>query len=548
MREKISEKELLEEIIKIAMLLKERSEKEDEKDSTIVNLSIIKPEIYSLFMQKLADMTKEEITELITGVYFKFRNIKIIKSVNRSINEEGFSYDTYLPKLIADMILETFMSDENEDIEDIYVPEDLEAEYIGATIKKLVRTIQEIKPEYYPIYYGDITYSGITDFIISRFSKPINRSNFSISHPLFSLMLKDEKIRKYTPEIRQHYGYMYSKPLFYELIRIGIFVQLMFDFLIFSFKKKISEILLTGDKEKAANNFEKLIKSLSEVYIDFILDRNISLTSKEFGEFLVEARKFLEKNYDELFELVEYLEDDYTVELINFNRTVTEIKYKNKEGDEIFKFVSMYGLENIKKEELVLSFDSSLLYSFLDYALKNSGDKEFYRLLEFTEYIINNMPYISKNYDYQHLDEIIDSIAFDEKGLDPYYAHMYLKYLYKTEQYEEFVEYFDKFQDDLEEYMFLYKLFALYFAGKVIKEDLIEVLERLIKEDNYFHGNMLVPILSSLKNEGNLSKIIDNSVEHEEDVLDLIDLYPYEPEFYKKLNIKFEYEPKQLRL
>ncbi len=548
MREKISEKELLEEIIKIAMLLKERSEKEDEKDSTIVNLSIIKPEIYSLFMQKLADMTKEEITELITGVYFKFRNIKIIKSVNRSINEEGFSYDTYLSKLIADMILETFMSDENEDIEDIYVPEDLEAEYIGATIKKLVRTIQEIKPEYYPIYYGDITYSGITDFIISRFSKPINRSNFSISHPLFSLMLKDEKIRKYTPEIRQHYGYMYSKPLFYELIRIGIFVQLMFDFLIFSFKKKISEILLTGDKEKAANNFEKLIKSLSEVYIDFILDRNISLTSKEFGEFLVEARKFLEKNYDELFELVEYLEDDYTVELINFNRTVTEIKYKNKEGDEIFKFVSIYGLENIKKEELVLSFDSSLLYSFLDYALKNSGDKEFYRLLEFTEYIINNMPYISKNYDYQHLDEIIDSIAFDEKGLDPYYAHMYLKYLYKTEQYEEFVEYFDKFQDDLEEYMFLYKLFALYFAGKVIKEDLIEVLERLIKEDNYFHGNMLVPILSSLKNEGNLSKIIDNSVEHEEDVLDLIDLYPYEPEFYKKLNIKFEYEPKQLRL
>ncbi len=574
MEKKINLREFTEEIIKLAVVLKERSAEKREKlkrPMIVIDLSSIEQEIYSFYMQKMADMTRKEIEELISDVNLQLKSKVLIKSLEKFEDADEFELEVRLLGRLA--------KENKENKAEINIPEDIEFDYIEGVLIKLVKTIHQIKPEYYPIYYGKLVPTDTTNAIKYYYSQEIEGNDIDFPDSLFLPIFKNKRFVKHIENIKIHYGYLFSKPFNYEILYTSIFLQIMLDYIELTFSNKFLEKILKHTKDEVNINFSKLdrlVKSLIELYIDFVLGKKRVILANEFSNFLTKTRKFLEQNYEELLDIVESEGEKYTEELIMFNAKVIEnlklnlsylSEFEEKPYEDfkkLFKTVHIYGLENLEPEDLAIEFDSDNIYKLLLLILTISALKDLEAEAEITlekgKLLISSIPYISKTYNYESIDNLMKLVVLEDEDKEatpenilPDFRYLWLHYLYKTERYEEFVDLFNKLSKidkGLTEKLNplpLYVKFAEYYLDKLTNEDLIEFIEK--EGRKYILKNKIVKALiytlSSEKKK--LSTLLKRNFKDVKDIFYLINIYPYEPKFYEMLELKFDYEPKRKR-
>ncbi len=531
--------------------------------------SSLKPKIYSLFMQKMSDMTKYEISEVIEDF------IKLIRWLY-TLKEEEFDSS-------GKPLSETAISNK-EKVEKI---KDINPDSISTVLEEVIMAIYRIKPDYYPLDLDILLHSEITKTVKIFFVKL--EELYSTEYPdfLFIPILENENFVKNKKNVLLYFNSLFRKPLNHEIVVISLIVKMLLDYMDYKFREKIiKKILRVSGKDKLDINFFKLSCLVNEVinlYLNSITDNDITFTYDEFRPFLEETANFLKNNRKNLEEIAKEISYQYEEELIEFNEKtlnrksiykffmsfqdkVPEIKSDIKNDDknfiELVATILNNGFEYYYDftHFIVESFDSDDIYKFLYlvfkiYDAENTYD-EIFEVESYFLYPVMHSGYISKNYNYRYMEKLIRMLSLKDphknvskENIIEGQECLWLLLLYKQEKYEEFLRYSGIF-DEMPECL-LYEIFANFYVGNISKDELISILKNygtLFMDNNYIKA-----LIFSLENdkEGleNIMKELKNlNTTYKSDILQLINIYPYESKLYEALEIKFDYTLKSMEI
>ncbi|WP_457641200.1 hypothetical protein [Persephonella sp.] len=548
MEKVISTKEFLIELNNLLELAKQKAVKHkiDGKEKELINLAETTEKIFSLYMQKMADMSREELQELLDEVTFL-----IVRAL--------IHQDEKLKEISKNLKI----SEDEKELLKLINPNYTLQEY-NLLLEKIFRTIVEINPEVYPLYKdSELLNSRITMLIKHNLTPEeledellFEKQDLLVFIPF---ILGNKTFIKHQQEIKKYFGSIFSMPFNYDIIKIGYIIQQVIDYLTYKYPETIIKMLIVPTEGEIPDinfpNVEKLVDLIIENYITIVLNlrrkpkpfiSKVSKLSPKIKKYLQENKEILEKTADTLvdnniFEITTYNEN--SIEKINLTEEIEALSI----NENLMRDLFIFGLYQIKEdlEYFILKYSSEDIINLISFvmssAIEMELDEDLFISLETMKKILS-YPYISNRYDYSSLEKAYKTVELateDDKELLFYK----LEYLYLSEKYKDFLEEYKNFADK-DDFLEILNVVAKLFTGKLNKQEALEEIKNSKAYNNEYWKTNLDAVICILNNNKKELKKLLNKMD-EEEILDTIYIYPYESMLYEELEFEYDYKPKE---